>query len=92
MLFNQMLDEIRGYGDVALDCTYFWVPSTYDWLRTNSELINTLASLGVDLKTDQRAKRIKLHASEIIEALKDQRNIYKTGTKPERPFSTNPGE
>ena len=90
MKYDQVIEVITSYGDVAVDGPYFWIRSTKDWVEKNQATISALKARAEDLNNNQTAKRIYKTALEIVEALGDERNIYEAGTLPERKASIYP--
>lgn len=76
MTFDELIKLIELRQNVAVDCKSFYICSTTAWVNKAKEKIEYLKSQGVDLKTDKLAIQTKQTASEIVEALSDQKNIF----------------
>ncbi len=90
MVWSKAIELIESQGAIAVSCKTFYVRNLVDWLAVNKSYVETLIERGIDPRTDKEAKRRKDNALEIVEALKDQANIYPAGTLPKNQFSAYP--
>jgi hypothetical protein len=72
MTWREILDEIKSFGDVQVDCKWFIVPSTFEWIKINNETINLIKKSGINPSKSQESMRIKQNGITIINILRNQ--------------------
>lgn len=86
MRFDQIITEIRSFGDRQVDCKYMIVRSTYFFCDKNEEAIQ-LISQNQDPRNSPEARRRKQTAQLILEALRSGQGI----SEPFSPLPTSLG-
>lgn len=72
MTWKEIIDEIKTFGDVQVDCHWFIVRSTFNWIEKNDDAIKSMRDSGVNLAKSQEATRRKENGLHILETLRNQ--------------------